>query len=276
MAGSTELKEGNDQSGKGAPRRGRRRDNWRHYTVIVVGLAVVYGAAATLGAYVRSGKADAVVAPADATGPAGKTKLALPVKPTVPVTLTVYEDLGSPASRAFAQRYADTFTQLLASGQVQIDYRLVTQSDKQYGGNGAKAAAAAAACAQDQGRFTQFVDQVWQHQSDLAHDGLGNRKLLFALAKKAGKINEGTFRSCVETGERQGWVAASQAEFAAAALGDDAPVVTVNEVPVPGAGTSLTPKKLRALVQKEAQRVADQKVSERSATATTVASGPST
>src|SRR4051812_43274401 len=101
-------------------RRGGRTRRLRPYVGTVVVLAVVFGGSAVIGAHVRAAKADKIKAPAGATGTDG---LALPVRPTVPVVLTVYEDLRSPASKAFAQRYRTTFDQLLASGQVQINYR---------------------------------------------------------------------------------------------------------------------------------------------------------
>ncbi|MFD5735051.1 DsbA family protein [Streptomyces sioyaensis] len=194
-------------------------------------------------------------APEHAVGPAGGTKPDLPVRPTVPVTLTVYEDPRSPQSRAFAQRYATTFARFLASGQVQINYRLVTQSDKKYGGSGAQEAAAAAACAQDQGRFAPFMDQVWRHQPAPANDALKDRKLLSDLAKKAGKINHDTFELCVDRNQRKGWVEKSQSDFAAAGLGE-VPVVQINGRPLPGSTAQLTPGKLTSLVNTEARHVA--------------------
>ncbi|WP_241779992.1 DsbA family protein [Streptomyces natalensis] len=221
--------------------------------MIAVGLAVVCGAAAAVGHGVRAGRASVVDAPTNAVG-TGSTKLELPVRPTVPVTLTVFEDPRSPQSKKFAQEYASTFSRLLASGQVQINYRLVTQSDAQYGGNGAKEAAAAAACAQDQGRFSAFMDQVWQHQPAPGNDALKDRELLTKLAKKAGKIEHDAFKLCVDRDERTGWVATSQSEYANAHLGD-VPIIRLNGRTLPAPATQLTPAKLTGLVGKEARRV---------------------
>lgn len=229
--------------------------NWRNYIAIAVGLAVVYGGAAVIGQTVRAGRASVVEAPATAVGKGTGTKLELPVRGTVPVTLTVFEDPRSPQSKEFAQKYAATFSRLLASGQAQIDYRLVTQSDEAYGGSGAKEAAAAAACTQDQGRFTAFMDQVWQHQPTPGTDGLKDRKLLTDLAKKAGKVDIGAFKLCVDRDERKGWVDLSQSEYAKAGLGD-VPIVQINGQTLPAPTTQLTPAKLTTLVGKEAQRIA--------------------
>ncbi|MGD3109552.1 DsbA family protein [Streptomyces sp. YGL11-2] len=228
---------------------------WRNYVVIAGGIAVVYGAAALLGHSVRASRPTTVEAPTSAVASgAGKTKLALPVKPTIPVTLTIFEDPRNPHSRDFAQRFAPTLDQLLASGRVQINYRLVTQSDKQYGGSGASEAAAAAACAQDQGRLTAYMDQIWKNQPAPTKDALKNRKLLIALAKKAGKINHDDFSLCVDRTERMGWVKESQADYAAAGLGE-LPVVQINDRTIPGGAAALTPSKLTSLVNKEVQKV---------------------
>ncbi|MEU4850037.1 DsbA family protein [Streptomyces gilvosporeus] len=222
--------------------------------VIAVGLAAVLGGAAAVGQVVRGGRASTVEAPNNAVGVGSGTKLDLPVRPTVPVTLTVFEDPRSPQSKTFAQGYAATFSRLLASGQVQINYRLVTQSDEKYGGSGAKEAAAAAACAQDQGRLTAFMDQVWQHQPAPGDDALKDRALLIKLAKKAKKIDHDGFKLCVDRDERTGWVAASQSEYAKAHLGD-VPLIQLNGRTLPAPATQLTPAKLTTLVKKEAQRV---------------------
>ncbi|MFE7299607.1 DsbA family protein [Streptomyces sp. NPDC057579] len=228
---------------------------WRTYTVTAVGLAVVCGAAVVVGQFSRASEATAFEAPSGAVGTSEATKLALPVKPTVPVTLTVYEDPRSPRSRDFAQQYATTFAQLLASGQAQIEYRLVTQSDKEYGGTGAKEAAAAAACAQDQGRFPEFMDQLWQRQPAPQTDGLKDRKLLKEIAKKAGKIQHDTFDLCLDRNQRQGWVKKSQDDYAAEGLGP-VPVVQINGRTLADPTTQLTPGKLATLVAKEARQVA--------------------
>ncbi|MFK0294993.1 DsbA family protein [Streptomyces sp. NPDC090442] len=246
---------GHNKNGSEATRKGPR-GNWRNYAVIGVGLAVICGAAAWIGQYARSGEATAFEPPSNAVGTtADGDKLALPVKPTIPVTLTVYEDPRSPESRAFAQQYSKTFGQLLASGQAQINYRLVTASDRQYGGSGAKEAAAAAACAQDQGRFSEFMDQVWANQPAPQQDGFKNRTLLKKMAKKAGKIEHDAFNLCLDRGTRQGWVTKSQQDYASSGLGP-VPVVQLNGKTIADPATKLTPSKLTALVNKEAQKVA--------------------
>lgn len=275
----TESK-GPDNSGGTAagPEKKKRRsllDRLRPYAVGTVAMVVVFGGSAVVGAHVRDTKEDKVTEPKGVVGAAavpaaptagaspsaspspsagGERKLAVPVRPAVPVTVTVYEDLRSPDSKAFDEQYRAVLDQLLTTGQVQLHHRLVTTSDQAYGGTGAEVAANAAACAQDQGRFTEFVRQIWDHQPAPGSDALADPKLMEKLAGKAGKIAMGTFEPCVQQGDHDGWVRQSQSAFAAQHLGD-VPVVQVNGTTVPNVRTTLTPRMLRALVLQEVRRV---------------------
>ncbi|CAG7654107.1 DsbA family protein [Actinacidiphila bryophytorum] len=270
----TESKGPDTPGGSAAPKKKRKTllDRMRPYAIGVMAMVVVFGVSAVIGAHVR-GKKDTKVseptgavaaaqrptaAPTDGASPsptAAGPKLAIPVKPSAPVTVTVYEDLRSPDSKAFQEEYGAVFKQLLATGQVQFQYRLVTASDKSYGGTGALVAANAAACAQDQSRFTDFVDQVWKNQpTDPKDDGLASEKLMKKLAAKAGKIKTASFDPCIEQLDHEGWVDKSQQDFAAAGYGD-VPVVEINGTVVKDVHTSLTPAKLRSQILKEAKRV---------------------
>lgn len=266
----TESKGPQDPDRAAMPGKKRRRsflDRLRPYAVGVVAMAVVFGVSAAIGAHVRSNKDDKVSAPDNVAAPASvpgaspapspsgsSPKLDVPVHPAVPVTVTVFEDLRSPASKAFAATYQPVFDQLLTTGQVQLHYRLVTASDRTYGGHASRDAAAAAACAQDQGRFTQYVAQVFANQPDPHSSRLSSLPFLKQLAGKAHKIKAGTFDPCVEQGDHVGWVLKSQADFAAAKYGD-VPVVLINNVQVKDVQGSLTPQRLRTMVLDEAKRV---------------------
>ena len=237
-------------SGTAGPRRhGWAR--WRPYTAAVTGVAVVFGISAVIGAHVRAGKTTEVKAP---TGVSSASPLAIPVAPSVPVTLTVYEDLRSPASKVFAQSYADTFAALLATGQVRIDYRMVTSVDATAGGHGSAMAANAAACAQDQGskQFVDYVKQLWKHQpSDVRDDRFASESYLEKLGRKVPKLDDSSFVPCVHSSDHEGWVAASQKDYLAAGLGD-VPVVQINGRAVSPARDGLTPARLTALVRQAA------------------------
>lgn len=271
----TESKGPDTPGGSAAPKKKRRTllDRLRPYAIGVTAMVVVFGVSAVIGAHVRGNKDTKVsepsgavaaarpptAAPTDGASPSPTAgsgpKLGIPVHPTVPVTVTVYEDLRSPDSKAFHEEYEAMFQQLLTTGQVQFQYRLVTASDKQYGGTGALVAANAAACAQDQGRFSAFVGEVWKHQpTDPKDDALSSEKLMKKLAAKAGRIKTASFDPCVEQRDHEGWVDSSQQDFAAAGHGA-VPVVEINGAVVKGVHSSLTPAALRARILKEAKRV---------------------
>lgn len=265
------------ETGGGAPGSMRRRsvaERIKPYGLTLVVMAVVFGISAVIGAHVRAGKDNKVSAPRGAaapvvvpTGPVGSDTASpspsatpagpaydVPVHGSTPVTITIVEDLRSPQSKAFYDEYAPTLTQMLLTGQVQLHYRLVTGTDAKYGGEGSLLAANAAACAQDQGRFTAFVDELFKNQPDPQSSTLASEHFLTKLALKAHKIKMISFQPCVEQRDHVGWVKKSQKDFAAAGLGD-APVVEINNVPVKDVQSGLTPRKLRKLVQSAAKKV---------------------
>jgi predicted DsbA family dithiol-disulfide isomerase len=215
---------------------------WRPYAGTVVALAVVFGGSAVIGAHVRKVKAVEAHVP---TGAVGKDGMGMPVRPTVPVDLTVYEDLRDPVSKAFAQEYAEVFGRLLATGQVEIVYKLSTQSDADHGGSGSLAAANAAACAQDQGKFEKFVNKLWAVQpADFSDDALSGKALLRKLGSEVKKLDATKFVPCVQTDYHYGWVRKSQAAFKAAGF-TKVPVVQINGETV----ADPSPAKLRKLVK---------------------------
>jgi protein-disulfide isomerase len=259
--------------GTAAPGKKKRKGlvaRLRPYAVGTMAVVVVFGGSALIGAHVRSTKDDKVKVPTGVVGaavvPTGPVvaspsptasagpKFQVPVHPSIPVTVTIYEDLRSPDSKAFADEYQATLDQLLTTGQVELHYQLVIPSDRSYGGKGARYAADAAACAQDQGRFTQFVQEIWNHQPDPRSDALASETLMKSFARKAHKISMSKFEPCLEQGDHNGWVLKSQADFVAAGLGQ-VPAMQINGKAVKDVRTSLTPKKLRTMVQKAAKHV---------------------
>lgn len=243
----------------------------RPYAVGTMAIVVVFGGSALVGAHVRAGKDHKVTSPSGVvaaapvpTGPAGTAspgptpttgpKFQVPVHPSVPVTITVYEDLRSPDSKAFADEYQAAFAKLLTTGQVQLHYQLVTASDKIYGGHGSQYAANAAACAQDEGRFTQFVQEIWNDQPDPKTGDLANEALMKTYARRAGRISMNTFEPCLEQSDHKGWVIKSQADYAAAHLGA-VPAVQINGKTLTDVRSGLTPQKLTKMAEKEAKRV---------------------
>ncbi|WP_159011635.1 DsbA family protein [Streptomyces sp. NRRL F-5123] len=279
----TESKGPDTKGGSAAPKKQRKGPvaRLRPYAVGITAMVVVFGVSALIGAHVRAGKGDKVSEPTGAVAAAqpqsaqdGATPTAtpsgpnldIPVAPSVPVTVTVFEDLRSPDAKAFQDEYAATVRELLATGQVRFQYRLVTASDAQYGGTGAEVAANAAACAQDQGRFSSFVAEVWKVQpTDPEDDALASESLMKKLARKAGKIKAGTFEPCVEQRDHAGWVKKSQSDFTASGYGA-APVVLIDGVQVKDVKTHLTPATLRSQVEAEVDKVVAERAAKSTAT----------
>ncbi|PWI41344.1 hypothetical protein CK485_20765 [Streptomyces sp. ICBB 8177] len=239
-------------SGAGmAQRRGWQR--WRTTIVAVIAVGAVFGVSGVIGAYVRSGDKTKVSKPSGIASGAPSI-YGIPVHPTVPVTMTVYEDLRSPVSKEFAKSYAKTLTSLLDSGQVEIAYHMVTSSDSTYGGDGSAMAANAAACADDQGKdyFSKFVDELWAHQpSDPSKDRFGSTDYLVKLGRKVKGMAAATFEPCVQTKMHQGWVTASQKDYVKSGYGD-LPVIVINGTTYTPSKDKLTPQKLTELVRKAA------------------------
>src|SRR5690606_12450368 len=123
----------------------------------------------------------------------------------------------------------------------------VTETDARLGGRGATEAANAAACAQDEGHFIDYVDVLWRNQPEEHDDAFASQRLLSKLAEQVPGIDPAVFRPCVKVRKHQGWVQASEREFSASGLGQ-VPVLTVGHRVV-RPDSSLTPVKLRKLVR---------------------------
>ncbi|MFC4610260.1 DsbA family protein [Streptomyces maoxianensis] len=181
----------------------------------VLGLAAVVGViAANAG---KAGKKDSgsdagpLLAPA---GVQGKDQLAIPVGANdAPSTLTVWEDFRCPACASFENALRDTIHELERTGQVKIEYHLATIIDGNMGGSGSLHAANAAACAQDVGKFVPYHDVLYQNQPPETDDAFADNSRLIELAGKVDGLVTPEFRSCVEEGKHNAWVAKSNAAF---------------------------------------------------------------
>lgn len=237
------------EQGRSGPGRDPRT-RWRRRATTVLTLLAVFTAAYLIGQQVRWDKQNEVNPPTGAVRP---DLLAVPGRRLpVPVTVTVYEDLRSPDSRAFALEYGPALDRMAATGQVRVLHRLVTGTDSRLGGRGSAAAANAAACAQDEGRFTEYLAELWRGQPDEGDDTFADARFLNDLAERVPGIDQARFHPCVRGGKHHGWVAASQRAFERSGLGT-APVLTVGGKAVrPSAG--LTPGRLTTLVRAEVRR----------------------
>lgn len=181
--------------------------------VCVLGLAAVIGVvAANSGKDDTSDSADGpVVAPSGANG---DDNLAIPVgKASAKSSLTIWEDFRCPACKSFEDAYRSTIHELTDSGQLKVQYHLATIIDGNMGGSGSRKAANAAACAQNAGKFTAYHDVLYENQPAETDDAFAKDSKLIELAKKVDGLDTATFRTCVEDGTHDSWVAKSAAAF---------------------------------------------------------------
>ncbi|MGR6969844.1 DsbA family protein [Streptomyces cynarae] len=183
--------------------------------VCVLALATVVGVlAANAGKSGKSGASGPAIAPSGATG---KGALAIPVgKDSAKSTLTVWEDFRCPACRAFETAYRPTIQQLVDAGQLRVEYHLVTLIDGNLGGSGSRAAANAAACAQDAGKFASYHDVLYDNQPKETQDTYADNAKLIELSGKVGGLDSPAFQKCVKDGTHDSWVVKSNEAFQSA------------------------------------------------------------
>ncbi|MER8230459.1 thioredoxin domain-containing protein [Streptomyces sp. NPDC094049] len=179
----------------------------------VLGLAAVVGViAANADKGGGSDKAGPVVAPTGATDQDGKP--AIPTgKPDAPSTLAIWEDFRCPACAQFENVMRDSIHQLEAAGALKVEYHLATLIDGNMGGSGSLRAANAAACSQDAGKFTAYHDTLYINQPQETDDAFGKNDRLIELAAKVPGLDTPAFRSCVNDGTHDSWVAESNKAF---------------------------------------------------------------
>ncbi|GHH94818.1 thioredoxin domain-containing protein [Streptomyces capillispiralis] len=214
--------------------------------VCVLGLAAVIGVvAANAGNDEESEAAGPVVAP---SGALGKDGTAIPVgKQGAKATLTVWEDFRCPACKAFEEAFGPTVHELTEAGQLKVEYHLVTLIDGGMGGTGSRTAANAAACAQDAGKFTAYHEVLFRNQPMESDDAYADSGKLLDLAGKVDGLVTPAFRSCVEDGTHNGWVAKSHQAFQKEGL-RGTPTVLFNGENI-YQDSSMTPEKFRRMVE---------------------------
>ncbi|MET9894085.1 thioredoxin domain-containing protein [Streptomyces sp. NPDC006465] len=214
--------------------------------VCVLGLAAVIGVvAANAGKDKKSDTSGPVVSPSGATG---KDSLAIPVgKDGAKSTLTVWEDFRCPACQAFEATYRPTIHELVDSGQLKVEYHLVTLIDGNMGGSGSRRAANAAACAQDAGKFSAYHDVLYENQPKETDDAFADNDKLIELAGKVDGLDTPAFRACVNDGTHDTWVEKSNAAFQSSGF-TGTPTVLLGGKNI-YADQSMTPAKLKQMVE---------------------------
>ncbi|MER7412034.1 DsbA family protein [Streptomyces cacaoi] len=130
-----------------------------------------------------------------------------------PAKLTVYEDFRCPACGQFENQFSDTIRELEKAGKLKAEYHLVTLIDGNMGGSGSKKAANAAACARDEGKFSEYHDILYLRQPVETEDAYADTKRLISLAKQVKGLDGPAFRECVNSGKHNDWVERSNEDF---------------------------------------------------------------
>lgn len=218
--------------------------------VCVLALAAVIGiVAANVGKDDGGEEAGPVVAPSGALGQDGLAVLV--GEESAESTLTVWEDFRCPACRSFELAYRPTLHELTGSGQLKIEYHLVTLIDGNMGGTGSRDSANAAACAQDAGRFTEYHDVLFDNQPPESEDAFADNAELIESAGEVEGLDTPAFRGCVRDGTHNSWVAKSNEAFQQGGF-SGTPTVLLGDRNI-YQDQSMTPAKLKELVE-EASR----------------------
>jgi protein-disulfide isomerase len=190
---------------KGAPARssgGIAKQWW-----IVIGVLVVL---LIVGVVIQSTRSKAenskVVVPKHAMGPNNSE---IEGAKSAPVLLQEYADFQCPSCKAFHDAFGSTVDQLVKAKKIRYAYSYFP-----FIGDESVAAAAAAVCAGDQGRFFEFADLLYTNQAE-ENSGFLTKDQLIAFGKQAGITGAAfdTFEKCVRSDRYEGFVR-DQAEAA--------------------------------------------------------------
>ena len=212
--------------------------------VAVLAIAAVIGVVAA-----NSGGSGGTSAAASPAGATGTDKLVIPSGATdAPSTLTVYEDFRCPACGQFEKNYRDTIHGLQDSGQLKVEYHLVRIIDGNLGGTGSLNAGNAAACAQDQNKFREFHDVLYENQPSETDDKFAKKSYLLELAGKVPGLKTAAFTACVNDATYDAWIKASNTAFGKSGF-NSTPTVLLNGKNIyADTNNPLTPDKLKQLV----------------------------
>jgi protein-disulfide isomerase len=174
----------------------RKRTLWT--SVIAVAALVVAG---LIGWGVYAGQRSGEVVPPPSAADDGGI-----VVGSGPVTIDVYEDFICPACKQFEQTSGETLDQLVADGKVRVVYHTLAFLDRASTTQYSTRAAAAAACADEGGKFREYAEALFARQPSEGGPGLSDGELV-AIGTSVG-LDEGAFRSCVQSGKHKPWVGA--------------------------------------------------------------------
>jgi protein-disulfide isomerase len=176
-----------------------KRRKRRLWTSVIAVAALVIAGLAGWGVY-ASQRSGSVVPPPNATATSGISV------GDGPVTLDVYEDYMCPHCKEFETRSGATLDQLVAQHKAKVNYHTLAFLDASSTTNYSTRSAAAAACADEGGKFRDYAKALFARQPAEGGPGLSDGELI-SVGTSVG-LNEGSFGSCVQSGRYKSWVAA--------------------------------------------------------------------
>ncbi|WP_341719346.1 thioredoxin domain-containing protein [Micromonospora sp. FIMYZ51] len=122
-----------------------------------------------------------------------------------PVTIDIYEDYLCPACKQFEQTSGETINQLVSEGKVRVVYHPVAYLNRYSSTEYSTRSSAAAGCAAEGGRFTEFGKALFERQPPEGGAGLSDDQLIDIGAEVG--LDRDAFGSCVREGKYKSWTA---------------------------------------------------------------------
>ncbi len=141
----------------------------------------------------------------DASAPAGVLDdLGVPVGTATSPVMDVYEDFQCPVCAGLESNVGPALGEMVDNGEVLLVYHIMSFLDGNLRNDSSTRAANAAGCAQDQGVFKAYHDQVFANQPQ---EGVGfTDEQLITFGEAAGVSDMAAFRVCVSDQTYADWV----------------------------------------------------------------------
>jgi len=184
-----------------------------------------------------------VTRPASAVGPNGG---ALVGDANAPVTITEFGDFQCPVCGELHQLWEPTLEQLIQQGKVKFEFVGLEFLDQ--GTTESLRSAAAAVCAADAGKFTEYYNALYNQQSRTENSGFLTNDRLQRFGSEVG-ITDPAFARCVSSGRFSGWVTKNTDTTSQKGI-TSTPTVLVNGKTISNS-VAADPDRLTALVDQE-------------------------
>ncbi|WP_203567196.1 DsbA family protein [Aestuariimicrobium ganziense] len=149
-----------------------------------------------------------------------------PTKASGVPTVTVYADFQCSACKSFDETHGRVLGKLADQGKVNLEFRVLTFLDQNYGNTYSTQTAQAAACADTVGKFKAYHDNLFATQSG---EGWSSEALRVKLPELSGITGENLtkFQSCIDQNATAKWVRESN-QNARAGWKGSTPQVDIN------------------------------------------------